>query len=41
MPGVVVSLNAKVGHMEKAIVGMLLAPAANKARLDSTTPGTC
>ena len=36
-PGDVVPLKVKLPHMEKAIVGLPLATAANKARLDSTT----
>ena len=35
--GVVVPLKVKLRHMQKTIVGLLLATAANKARLDSTT----
>ena len=30
-------MKVKLRHMEKTIVGLLLAKAANKARLDSTT----
>ena len=36
--GAVVPLKVKLRHMEKTVVGLLLATAANKARLDSTTP---
>ena len=36
--GAVVPMKVKVRHMEKAIVGLFLPTAANKARLDSTTP---
>ena len=35
--GAVVPMKAKLRHMEKTIVGLFLATAANKARLDSTT----
>ena len=35
--GAMVPLKVKRRHMEKRIVGLLLATAANKARLDSTT----
>ena len=35
--GVVVPMKVKLRHMEKNIVGLFLATAANKARLDSTT----
>ena len=35
--GAVVPLKVKLRHMEKTFVGLLLATAANKARLDSTT----
>ena len=35
--GAVVPMKVKLRHMEKTIVGLLLATAANKARLDSTT----
>ena len=35
--GAVVPLKVKPCHMEKTIIGLLLASAANKARLDSTT----
>ena len=35
--GAVVPMKVKLRHMEKTIVGLFLATAANKARLDSTT----
>ena len=35
--GVVVPMKVKLRHMEKAIVGLFLATATNKARLDSTS----
>ena len=35
--GAVVPMKVKLRHMEKTIVGLFLAEAANKARLDSTT----
>ena len=35
--GAVVPMKVKMRHMEKSIVGLFLATAANKARLDSTT----
>ena len=35
--GAVVPMKVKLRHMEKTIVGLLLATAANKARIDSTT----
>ena len=35
--GVVVPMKFQLRHMEKTIVGLFLATAANKARLDSTT----
>ena len=36
-PGAVVPMKIKLRHMEKTIVGLFMATAANKARLDSTT----
>ena len=36
-PGAVVPLKAKLRHMEKTIVGLMLATVAINARLDSTT----
>ena len=35
--GAVVPMKVKLGHMEKTVVGLFLAKAANKARNDSTT----
>ena len=35
--GAVVPMKVKLRHMEKTIVGLFLATASNKARLDSTT----
>ena len=35
--GAVVPMKVKLRHMEKTIVGLFLATAANKARLDSAT----
>ena len=39
--GAVVPMKVKLRHMEKTIVGLFLATAANKARLVSTPPGPC